>query len=612
MTIDGVSGVDARAPNEVKTACSAKATNGTAPGTDGTNGGKAADKVSQTNGNADTKPSAFGSLNDGLDYDVLIIGAGQSGIFAMYRMVQLGVRAKILEAGSSEGGTWYWNRYPGARFDSESYSYIFSFSQELLDEWDWTEHFAPQPETLKYIEYMTAKFDLRKHMQFDTRVTRAQYLEDRNAWQLTDHHGRTYTARFLISAMGLLNEPTLPDIPGAADGVFKGEAWHTARWPAGQGAAATAGKRVGIIGTGATGIQTIQTIAPTVEHLTVFQRTPNWTAPLRNAKISKEEMAKIRAQYPDIFRRCLQSNACFVHGADSTSTGTGKTTAIRTVDRPAAEREQEWEALFQQRGFGKVYSVAADVYRDKAANDLYSAFHAAKIRARVRDPAVAELLVPTNHGFGTRRVPLESNYYEAYNQPNVRLVDVRSNPIARITPAGLQLENGDEFEFDVLIYATGFDAVTGAFHAVDVRGRNNVALNDLWADGGGIRTFLGLTVHNFPNLFTIMGPHQMFGNIPRSIEYAVNWTADFVAYAAAHGLTYCEATEEGMAAWTAHVHACAEGLLGNDVDSWMTGVNKNLAHKQTRTVARYTGPAPEYRRRCNEVKARNYADFVLR
>ncbi|VZI07781.1 unnamed protein product [Fusarium fujikuroi] len=534
---------------------------------------------------------AFGSPDSNLDYDVLIIGAGLSGILSLYRMRELGLKTRVIEAGSGEGGTWFWNRYPGARFDSESYSYIFSFSQEVLDEWNWTEHFAPQPETLRYIQYLTDKFDLKRDMQFNTRVRSAKFQEDTSSWLLETEDGEQYTCRYLITAMGILNQPTLPNIPGVQN--FKGQAWHTSD------ASALNGKRVGIIGTGATAIQTIQAISDKVGHLTVFQRTPNWTAPLRNKKISPEEMDEIRTRYPEIFRKCAESYACFIHVGDSRS----------VYSMTEEERQEQWEKLYAEPGFAKVLSVSSDVFTDHKANELYSKFHADKIRARINDPEVAEKLIPKNHGFGTRRVPLESGYFEVFNQSNVKLVDIREDPISQITETGVQ--TGDAFyELDVLIYATGFDAVTGSFNAVDIEGRNGTKLKDVWAEG--IRTFLGLTVQDFPNMFMIMGPHQMFGNIPRSIEYAANWVAEFIRYARDNKIISAEATDKGMEEWTQHVHECGKGLLANEVDSWMTGVNKNLAHKQKRSMTRYNGPAPGYRKRCDEVKGRDYSDFVLR
>ncbi|KAF2033138.1 FAD/NAD(P)-binding domain-containing protein [Setomelanomma holmii] len=424
-------------------------------------------------------------------------------------------------------------------------------------------------------------------MQFNTRVSSARWREDSNSWLVTDEAGKTYTTRFLITAMGILNQPTLPNIAGVND--FKGRGFHTSRWPT-NGAEVIAGKRVGIIGTGATAIQTIQEIKKTVGSLTVFQRTPNWTAPLRNTKISPEDMEETRRSYPKIFQNCLDSYSCFIHQSDKRS----------VFDVSEEEREKHWEQLYSQAGFSKWLSNFYDINTDKAANELFSKFVANKIRQRVDDPKVAEKLIPKNHGFGTVGVPLEGGYYEAYNQPNVKLVDVNENPIERIHEKGIKTKNED-FEFDVIIYATGFDAVTGSFSAVDFRGVGDKKLTDEWADG--IQTFLGLTVHNFPNMFMIMGPHQIIGNIPRSIEYAVDCVADFIEYAVNNNIIVAEATEKGKRAWTTHVHECAVGLLANEVDSWMTGVNKNVAGKQKRSIARYNGPAPGYRKRCDGVKA---------
>ncbi|KAI8940648.1 hypothetical protein NX059_001918 [Plenodomus lindquistii] len=534
-------------------------------------------------------------LDASLDYDVLIIGGGQSGMYSLHRMRQIGLKVRLIEAGSGEGGTWFWNTYPGARFDSESYSYIFSFDQSLLDEWNWTEHFAGQKETLAYCQYFAKKFKLHEDMQFNTRVSSARWREDSSSWVLTDESGKTYTSRFIISAMGILNQPTLPNIPGVND--FKGDGFHTSRWPE-NGAEAIKGKRVGIIGTGATAIQTIQEIKKTVGTLTVFQRTPNWTAPLRNTKISPEDMEDIRRNYPVIFQKCLDSYSCFIHRADTRS----------VFDVDEKERERYWEELYSQAGFSKWLSNFGDINTNKAANELFSKFIANKIRQRVDDPVIAEKLIPKNHGFGTRRVPLEGGYYEAYNQPNVTLVDINENPIERIHEKGIKTKDQD-FEFDVIIYATGFDAITGSFSNVDIRGIGGKKLTDEWADG--IQTYLGLTNHGFPNMFMIMGPHQMFGNIPRSIEFAVGWVSDLIEYAVDHNIVEIEATAEGKEAWTKHVHECAVGLLANEVDSWMTGVNKNVTGKQKRSIARYNGPAAGYRKRCNDVKAKGYTDFRL-
>lgn len=484
------------------------------------------------------------------------------------------------------------NRYPGARFDSESWSYNFSFSQELLDEWSWTEHFAPQTENLKYCQFICEKFGLRNDIQFNTRVKSAHYQVG-DSWLLTDETGKEYSSRFLITAMGLLNQATFPDIPGVGD--FKGVSMHTSRWPEG---ISLKDKRVGIIGVGATGIQTIQEIVKTVGHLTVFQRNPNWSAPLHNAIITPEDMNDIRARYPEIFRLCNESWSCFVHGADKR----------KTFDVPKEDREAFWEDLYSKPGFAKWLSNFGDINTDKAANAEFSNFIAKKIRQRVNDPVTAEKLIPRDHGFGTKRVPLETFYFEAYNRPNVKLFDIKEDPIERITETGIKTRD-DFVELDVLIYATGFDAITGAFSAIDFRGVDGQKIMDTWAEGP--RTQMGLFVHKFPNMMMILGPHQMFGNIPRSIEYAVNWVSDCLEYCRDHNITRIEASPEGVEKWTEHVHKCAEGLLANDVDSWMTGVNKNVKHKQTRIIARYNGPAPGYRALTKDVADRGYVDLNL-
>ncbi|BCS30549.1 flavin-containing monooxygenase [Aspergillus puulaauensis] len=543
-------------------------------------------------GSIETPPHLHQNAN--LDYDVLIIGAGLSGINSLHQMHTLGLRAKVLEAGGGPGGTWYWNRYPGARFDSESYSYGFSWSQEVLDEWSWSEHFSGQAETLRYCEFLVKKFNLERDMQFNTRVSKAHYQEDTSSWLLADENGNTYTSRWLVTCMGILNQFTLPNIAGVHD--FKGQAIHTARWP--HEPVSFEGKRVGIIGTGATGIQAIQEIVKTAGHLTVFQRTPNWSAPLNNSKIEPEEMEEIRRQYPEIFRKCKESYSCFLHKSNPAS--------VFSVS--AEEREKMWNELYETRGFEKWLSNFHDIFTNKEANDLYSTFIANKIRQRVKDPETAEKLIPTCHGFGTKRVPLESGYFEAYNRENVRLVDVKADPIERVTETGVKTRDA-QYDVDILIYATGFDAVTGAFTAVDFQGVGGVKLSERWKEGP--KTFLGLWVEGFPNMMMVMGPHQMFGNFPRSIEYAVGWVSRFIGYAADRGLTYAECTGKKVEEWTEHVHTCAEGLLANEVDSWMTGVNKNLAHKQKRIIARYNGPAPGYRARADDVANRGYEDLRL-
>jgi cation diffusion facilitator CzcD-associated flavoprotein CzcO len=533
-------------------------------------------------------------LATNLDYDVIIVGAGMSGMYQLYRARELGLKARVFETGTDVGGTWYWNRYPGARFDSESYSYGYSFSKELLEEWEWSEHFAGQPETLRYLNYVADKFDLRRDIKFQSRVTAATYEEATRSWTITIANESRFRTRFLITAIGPLSTPTLPRIEGRDS--FAGQSFHTARWP--KEKVDLAGKRVAVIGTGATGVQTIQTIASEVGHLTVFQRTPNWCAPLHNGKIDATTQKQIKASYPKIFARCQETFACFIHTPDPRG-------AFEVSD---AEREAFYEKLYAERGFGIWQGNFKDILTDRAANRTISDFVARKIRTRVKDQNIAEKLIPKNHGFGTRRLPLETFYYEVYNRDNVELVDISETPIEQITADGIKTSERD-FSFDIIIFATGFDAITGAFDKIDFRGVGGAQLKQKWRSGP--ETYLGLMIEGFPNMMMLMGPHTALGNIPRSIEYSVDWVTGLIRFAVEKSLTRLEATAEGVASWTNHVRALGVGLLSNEVDSWMTGINRNVEGKTTRIVARYSGSAPAYRARCDEVAAKGYDELKL-
>jgi len=528
------------------------------------------------------------------EFDAIVIGAGVSGLYQLHKLRELGLRVRVFEAGTGVGGTWYWNRYPGARFDSESYSYGYSFSQELLDEWSWAERFAPQPETERYLNYVADKFGLRGDIQFESSVTAAHWHEEKRCWEITLADGRRYSTRFLVTAIGVLSAPTMPTIPGVD--TFKGQSCHTHYWP--KEPVNFEGKRVGIIGTGATAVQTIQEIAKSVGHLTVFQRTPNWCAPLHNGKIGEEEMRRIRASYPEIFARCGDTPGCFIHAPDPR--GTHEVTP--------EEREAFWEKLYAEPGFGIWQGNFRDILTDREANALISEFVARKIRQRVSDPLVAEKLIPKNHGFGTRRVPLETRYYEVYNQPNVKLVDINETPIERITPNGIKTSD-KEYEFDIIIYATGFDAITGSFDRIDIRGIDGERLTDKWRNGP--QTYLGVLVEGFPNLLMVMGPHAGLGNFPRAAEYSVDWATGLIRFAHDREVTRVEATSTGVAEWTEHVLATGEGLLMNEIDSWMTGVNRNVAGKQTRKIMRYSGGHPAFRQHCDAVAADGYRKLSL-
>jgi cation diffusion facilitator CzcD-associated flavoprotein CzcO len=531
-----------------------------------------------------------------MDYDVIVIGAGLSGMYQLHRLRGLGLRARVFEAGQGVGGTWYWNRYPGARFDSESWTYGYSFSDEILREWEWSEHFAAQPETLRYCNFVADTLDLRRDIEFGCRITAASYDETAGAWTIASDDGPRARARVLITAIGPLSAPTMPTIPGVQS--FGGEAYHTGLWP--HEPVSFAGKRVAVIGTGATAVQAITEIAKTVGHLTVFQRTPNWCAPLHNSPIDAATQARIKATYAEIFARCRASFGCFIHDADPR----------KALEVSAEEREALFEKLYREPGFGIWMGNFRDVLVDREANATITEFMRRKIRERVKDPAVAAKLIPTNHGFGTRRVPLESGYYEVYNQPNVRLVDLRDTPIERITPTGVKTTEA-QYDVDMIIYATGFDAITGAFDRIDIRGRGGRRLRDKWADGP--RTYLGLSMEGFPNLFTLVGPHNAatFCNIPRCIEQNVDWVTALLAYMRARGHTRVEPTPEAEREWLEHVHDTGRRMLFTQVDSWMMGINSNVAGKNTRTFIVYAGGAPRYRDMCDAVVADGYAGFMF-
>ena len=534
-------------------------------------------------------------------YDAIIIGAGVTGLYQLYRLRELGLSVRVVEAASGVGGTWFWNRYPGCRFDSESESYSYSFSKELLQEWNWTEHYSPQPETLRYLNHVADKFDLRKDIQFNTRVRAASFDAAANCWEVEAESGARARARYLITALGPLSAPMMPNIPGMED--FRGTWFHTFNWPAdpngwGGKDVGYAGKRVGIIGTGATGVQVIQEVAKTAGHLTVFQRRPNWCSPLGNSPISAQEQAKIKASYPEIFNKCKTSFASMVHDSDPRS----------ALEVSAEEREALFEKLYPGPGFSLWLGAFGDILTNSQANDLISDFVARKIRQRVKDPKIAEKLIPRDHGFGTRRVPLETKYYEVYNQPNVELVDLSETPIKRITPSGVKTSD-HEYELDMIIYATGFDAVTGGITRIDITGEGGVKLKDKWANGP--RSYLGLQSAGFPNLFTLVGPqgNSALCNVPRCAELNVEWVTDFIRHMRNNQQTRSQPSKAAEDAWVAQVAEVADATLLAKTDSWYTG--SNVPGKK-RTFLIWAGGNPAYREILADVAAKGYEGFELR
>jgi cation diffusion facilitator CzcD-associated flavoprotein CzcO len=529
-------------------------------------------------------------------YDAIVIGAGISGMFMLYRLRELGMTARVFEAGTDIGGTWYWNRYPGARFDSESWTYGFSFSKELMQEWDWKEHFSPQPDTLEYLNYVADKFDLRRDMQFRSTVKSAHWDDAADQWTVTLESGQQARSRFLCTAVGILSAHTLPSIPGRDS--FLGPAYHPARWP--HTPVDFSGQRVGIIGTGATAIQAIPEIAKQAKQLTIFQRRPNWAAPLHNARISKEEMEQIKSRYDEIYAHCATTPMWFIHQADRR----------KTLEVPPEEREAFWEKLYSEPGFGIWLGNFRDIGVNEQANAAISAFIANKIRQRVKDPKVAEKLIPRDHGFGARRVPLESGYFEAYNRNNVTLIDtLEDQPIECITPNGIRTTK-QEYQFDVLIYATGFDGVTGAFDRIDIRGTNGLRLKDAWAESP--RTYLGMLAEGFPNMLMVLGPHTARGNIPQAIEHSVQFQTEMLRFMRDHNHTRVETRPEQVDNWTQTVIQAAEPLLSSKVDSWQTGVNRNVEGRTVRRVLGYNGNGVHFRRTTDEVAKGGYREFIFR
>jgi len=537
--------------------------------------------------------------NDERAYDVVVLGAGVSGLYQLKRTLDLGVRVLAVEANEDLGGTWYRNRYPGARFDSESYTYGYSFSRELLDEWHWTERFSPQPETLRYLNFVADKFDLRRHIRFNARAQAMRWNEGDARWSIHLQTGEQITARFIASCIGVLSKPTLPKFQGMDD--FEGDSFHTYWWP--NEPVPLEARRVGVVGAGATAIQVVSDIADKVGSLTVFQRRPNWSTPLHNSPISNEEMAAIRKRYDEIFARCSESPGGFEHTPDRRGFW-----ALSKEERVAF-----WNHLYEQPGFALLNSNFVEIFTDEAANKEMSAFVADKIRQRVKDPRVAEKLIPKDHGFGTQRLPLETNYFEAFNRENVRLVDITETPIKRVTPAGIET-SGDYFDLDLIVYATGFDAITGGFDQIDIHGTNGIRLRDKWRDGPS--TYLGIMTHGFPNLLMIAGPQSVSGssNFPRAIETGVDWVTRLLVHALSRDVIRLEAREASERAWGDAVRSAQRKLLLQNGQGWFTGYNSNVSGHEAgrpRYVA-YWGGAVRYAAQLKDAEANGYSAIDMR
>jgi cyclohexanone monooxygenase len=525
-------------------------------------------------------------------FDAVIVGAGLAGLYMLHRLRGLGLSARVYEAGGDVGGTWYWNRYPGARCDVESVDYSYSFSDELQQEWRWSERYAGQAEILRYINHVADRFDLRRDIQFETRITAAHFDEARRQWVIRTDGGERVSARFCIMATGCLSTAQVPDFAGLD--TFAGRWYHTGNWPH-EGVDFT-GERVGVVGTGASGIQSIPIIARQVAHLFVFQRTPNFTIPAWNVPLDPDYERSLKANYAEHRRKNRESRAGFVVPLNETP----------ALAATPEERQRAYEARWARGGFGFT-SAFADIGTNREANETAAAFVRARIRAIVRDPAVAEMLSPQDHPIGTKRLPLDTDYYETYNRANVTLIDLRKDPIETITPTGLRTRDA-AYALDSLVFATGFDAMTGTLLSIDIRGRSGCALKPKWAEGP--RTYLGVATAGFPNLFLITGPGSpsVLSNMIVSIEQHVDWIADCIAYLYAHDLTGIEATVEAEKAWVAHVNEVADTTLYPLANSWYVGAN---IPGKPRVFMPYVGGVGTYRQKCDVVAANGYEGFTL-
>ncbi len=525
--------------------------------------------------------------------DAVIVGAGLAGLYQLYRLRGLGLRSRVFEAGGDVGGTWYWNRYPGARCDIDSMSYSYSFSPELEQEWRWTEKYPAQPEVLRYIRHVAERFDLRKDVTFNTRVASAIYNEARARWTVTTSSGEAVSARFVIMATGCLSTSKEPEVPGKER--FAGPIYHTAHWP--DGGVDFTGLRVGVIGTGSSGIQCIPVLARQAADLTVFQRTPNFSLPAGNRALTEDEIRDRRARAAE-WRQAERESLFGVAAPVPT---------VSALQVSSEERNATYQRGWDAGGLVGMMTAYADLLIDRAANDTAAEFIRQKIHSIVQDPEVAESLSPRSYAVGSKRLCLDTGYYETFNQPHVHLVDLRKTPLVEITERGVRT-SAREHALDAIVFATGFDAMTGTLLAIDIRGVGGASLRHKWANGP--RTYLGLAIAGFPNLFTITGPSSpsVLSNMVVSIEQHVDWITDCIAFLRQRGVAAIDATREAEDAWAEHVELVGNATVYPSADSWYMGSN---VPGKPRVFMAYIGGVGAYRQKCDEVARNGYEGFAL-
>jgi cyclohexanone monooxygenase len=527
--------------------------------------------------------------------DVAIVGGGLAGVYAIHRLRGMGLKVRAYEAGSGVGGTWFWNRYPGARCDVESLEYSYSFSNDLQQEWKWPERYGTQPEILKYINHVADRFDLRRDVQLNTRITSAVFDRKAGEWTLKTDGGEEIRARYCVMAAGNLSTPRVPDFKGLQ--AFKGKWYHSGLWP--HEGVDFSGLRVGVIGTGSSGVQMIPIIASQASHLHVFQRTANFSLPARNGPMEPEREQSHKAEYPA--RRAAAADTPFAIGGYPKPTKSA-------LDAPEEERNEAYESKWQEGGSISYLYAYTDLLVNKDSNDTASEFVRNKIRGIVKDKRTAELLAPKDHPIGTKRLCLDTHYYETYNRDNVTLVDVRSDPIEEITETGLRTSGGQKFELDALVFATGFDAMTGALREIDLRTTDGAVLRDHWE--GGPLTYLGLMVSGFPNMFVVTGPGSpgVKTQMIASIEQHVDWIADCIGYMRQERFDCIEASPQAERDWVGHVNQVADSTLYPLANSWYVGAN---IPGKPRVFMPYVGGFDRYKRHCDAIAAKGYEGFKL-